>query len=183
MSDNKLKKLMAKGASRIERAKDTEDEPVLVKPEPVIVKAEPVQVQPEHLDADSAKEEAAGTKRADKEPASTIDAHPQEELSAQDKEILAIARRNGFTTDHLRLLERLAHVRNDFPDAIDALGTQGASAVYIIARDDVYIRSAKLKLIALMNLLTRNRLFHTIFRKAGAVIESLRHFKDILFPL
>jgi hypothetical protein len=112
---------------------------------------------------------------------------PPEELRIPEnvppdvRESIDIVIRLNFSPDLLRSLETLAFEHRDFLAALKKLGPDGVIEVCKLADDDDdYILTSKIKLISLINRVSKHEFFHNLMLKAGAAIQAVRRLKELL---
>ncbi|MBF0517456.1 MAG: hypothetical protein HQK97_10140, partial [Nitrospirae bacterium] len=87
---------------------------------------------------------------------------------------------NNITLECLQTIEAMFSKNKEFMDAFLKLGPQSIAVFCSIAKDEDYVITTKIKLIALLNRISRNEIVHKLFRRVGAAIEALRRLKELL---
>ncbi|MCG6551555.1 MAG: hypothetical protein L7F77_04455 [Candidatus Magnetominusculus sp. LBB02] len=172
---NKIKNLMAGGRSRLEKrqSKKNKGQAAAAPVAPQIEKNEIEQPQPQENTSWAALSDKFDKKETPIEP--SVDS-----LTPQMRESLSILLKNNISLDCLRAIESLSEKNKDFMDAFLKMGPQSMAVFCSIAKDEEYVIATKIKLISLLNRISRNEIVHKLFRRVGAAIEALRRLKELL---
>ncbi|MBF0319851.1 MAG: hypothetical protein HQL01_08640 [Nitrospirae bacterium] len=199
---NKIKNLMAGGRSRLEKDKTTAPKnKTKHKRQPILkseTQSEAPRPQPEKEEISAApepqpkKEEIseAPIQQPKKEeismavPPQPTNGYPDDirlnNLTPQMRESLRIVMKNNISPECMKAIEAMSTDNKDFMPSFIKLGPHAMAAFCNIAKDEDYVITTKIKLISLLNRISRNEIVHKIFRRVGAAIEAMRRLKDLL---
>jgi hypothetical protein len=185
---NKIKNLMAGGRSRLEKDKKAapknKSKQHRIKVQP-IAKSDALSEQlSEPLKPQQEKEKevsvAVPPQPSNASYESSTDDINLNNLTPQMRESLRIVMKNNISPECMQAIEAMSSENKDFMPSFIKLGPRAMAAFCNIARDEDYVITTKIKLITLLNRVSRNEIVHKIFRRVGAAIEALRRLKDLL---
>ncbi|MEO5358913.1 MAG: hypothetical protein H7843_00545 [Nitrospirota bacterium] len=104
----------------------------------------------------------------------------QDNLTPQMRDSLRILLNSNITLECLQAIESMSNKNKDFMAAFLKLGPQSMEVFCNIAKDEDYVITTKIKLISLLNRVSRNEIVHKLLRRVGAAIEALRRLKELL---
>ncbi|KWT82474.1 hypothetical protein [Candidatus Magnetominusculus xianensis] len=200
---NKIKNLMAGGRSRLEKrvkkkSKAAEDAAVAAPVEksepqetltqqPVVENISVTTVQPAPQVDEPAEQALQIPDKPPVEPLPQVEpevppsnSFSQDNLTPQMRDSLRILLNSNITLECLQAIESMSNKNKDFMAAFLKLGPQSMEVFCNIAKDEDYVITTKIKLIALLNRVSRNEIVHKLLRRVGAAIEALRRLKELL---
>ncbi|MBF0568502.1 MAG: hypothetical protein HQK95_06485 [Nitrospirae bacterium] len=175
---HKIKNLMTGGSSRLEKRTSKKKKGKAVKE--YITPLEKSEVQP--LNQNLSEEKIPEIQLPDtRTPPDTSHADiAPDDLPPHVRESLRILLNNNITLECMQAIESMSSKNKDFMESFIKLGPQAMVVFCNIAGDEDYVITSKIKLISLLNRVSRNEIVHKLLRRVGAAIEALRRLRDLL---
>ncbi|MBF0565469.1 MAG: hypothetical protein HQK89_09520 [Nitrospirae bacterium] len=102
------------------------------------------------------------------------------DVSSQMRESLNIVLQSNLSAEILQTLASISAEDRQALLSLQRLGTGGISELCKIARDDEYVMTSKLKLISLLNLISKKEFVQKILQKAGAIVQAIARLRELL---
>ncbi|QWR76070.1 hypothetical protein [Candidatus Magnetomonas plexicatena] len=102
-------------------------------------------------------------------------------ISPQMKESLKFVMRSNISLECLEVIEQVSIENKNLVPFLKKLDKYGLTKICEITDDDDYVITTKLRIIALLNKISKNEIIHKLLRRTGALIQALRRLKELLF--
>ncbi|MEO5357786.1 MAG: hypothetical protein H7844_10870 [Nitrospirae bacterium YQR-1] len=102
-------------------------------------------------------------------------------ITPQMRESLDFILKSNISLECLKVIEQISSENKNFVPFLKKMDKYGLTKICEITDDDDYVITTKMRIIALLNKISKNEIIHKLLRRTGALIEALKRLKELLF--